>query len=211
MSRLPTPCSDGDHATPQDSQAYALGRCKILAISSVLPSCYMWCPPSNLFASNNVSSSTRCAWYVQHSQDFSPRAQYVYEKHFHDTASWPLCCISPAPAPSAIALLHCKWLKRTHEVLNLCNSRNLKSWSHIFKFYILLNFHTNKSFTIQELPRSTWGDIFESPFKAQSSKLKAWTSLLPRFSGKRRSSFELWALSFERAFENVTPNGIGCT
>ena len=31
----------------------------------------------------------------------------------------------------------------------------------------------------------TWGDIFES------SKLKARTSLLPRFSEKRRSSFEL--------------------
>ena len=31
----------------------------------------------------------------------------------------------------------------------------------------------------------TWGDIFES------SKLKAQKSLLPRFSGKRRSSFEL--------------------
>jgi len=49
----------------------------------------------------------------------------------------------------------------------------------------------------------TWGDIFES------SKLKARTSLLPRFNEKRRSSFELWA--FETAFENVTPNGIGCT
>ena len=32
----------------------------------------------------------------------------------------------------------------------------------------------------------TWGDIFES------SKLKARTSLLPRFSEKTRSSFELW-------------------
>ena len=31
----------------------------------------------------------------------------------------------------------------------------------------------------------TWGDIFES------SKLKAQTSLLPRYSEKRRSSFEL--------------------
>jgi len=31
----------------------------------------------------------------------------------------------------------------------------------------------------------TWGDIFES------SKFKARTSLLPRFSEKRRSSFEL--------------------
>ena len=34
----------------------------------------------------------------------------------------------------------------------------------------------------------TWGDIFEI------SKLKARTSLLPRFSEKRGSSFELWAL-----------------
>ena len=30
--------------------------------------------------------------------------------------------------------IHRKWLKRTHEVLNFWNSRNLKSWSHIFKF-----------------------------------------------------------------------------
>jgi len=34
----------------------------------------------------------------------------------------------------------------------------------------------------------TWGDIFES------SKLKARTSLLPHFTEKRLSSFELWAL-----------------
>ena len=87
-----------------------------------------------------MSSSTRCAWSVRHSQDFPSRAQYMYEKHFHDANSWPLCCISPAPAPSAIAFLHefCffqdKWLKRTHEALNFWNSRNLKSRSHIFKF-----------------------------------------------------------------------------
>jgi len=42
--------------------------------------------------------------YVRHSQDFPPRAQCMYEKHFHNAKSWPLCCISPAPAPSAIAL-----------------------------------------------------------------------------------------------------------
>jgi len=52
---------------------------------------------------------------------------------FHDAKSWPLCCISPAPAPSAIALLHRKWLTKTHEVLNLWISINLKSWSHRFK------------------------------------------------------------------------------
>jgi len=86
-----------------------------------------------------------------------PRAQYMYEKRFHDAKSWPFCCKSLAPAPSAIALLHCKWLKRTHEVLNISNSRNLKSRSHIFSnSYILLNFYTNESFTIQELPRSNY-------------------------------------------------------
>jgi len=38
----------------------------------------------------------------------------------------------------------------------------------------------------------TWGDIFDLLF--QSSKLKARTSLLPRFSEKSRSSFEPWVL-----------------
>jgi hypothetical protein len=113
-----TTCSGGDHITPQDAQACNLQHCKLLAISSVLPSCYLWRPPSNLFASNKVSSSTRCAWYVRHSQDLLPRAQHMHKEHFHDAKSWPLCCISPAPAPSATALLHRKWLKRTHEVLN---------------------------------------------------------------------------------------------
>jgi len=40
----------------------------------------------------------------------------------------------------------------------------------------------------------TYSDIFESCFKAQSSKLKARTSLSPRFREKRRSTFELLAL-----------------
>jgi len=51
-----------------------------------------------------MSSSTQCAWYVQHSQDFWPWVQYVYKKHLHNAKSWPLCCISPASAPSVIAL-----------------------------------------------------------------------------------------------------------
>jgi len=61
---------------------------------------------------------------------FPPRAQYMYKKHFHDAESWPLCCISPAPAPFTITLFHCKWLKRTHE----WNSRIWNQRSHIFKF-----------------------------------------------------------------------------
>jgi len=42
----------------------------------------------------------------------------------------------------------------------------------------------------------TWGDIFER------SKLKARTSLLPRFSEKRRSSFELRAL---KLYSKISP------
>jgi len=50
----------------------------------------------------------------------------------------------------------------------------------------------------------TWGDIFECCFKAQSSELER---LFCHVSVKR----DVRALSFERAFENVTPGGIGCT
>jgi len=66
-------------------------------IFKVLPSFILWCPHSNLFTSNKVSSSTRCAWYVRHSQDFHARTQHMYTKYFHDAAteSWPLCCFSP--------------------------------------------------------------------------------------------------------------------
>jgi len=49
----------------------------------------------------------------------------------------------------------------------------------------------------------TWGDNFESCFKGQSSKLER---LFCHVSVKR----DIRALSFERAFEYVTPGGIGC-
>jgi len=96
------PCSGGDHITPQDEYTCNLWWCKLLAISCVLASCYLWCPPSNLFDSNKVTISMWWTRYVRHSQDFPPRAQYMCEKHFHDAKSWPLCCISPAPVSSAI-------------------------------------------------------------------------------------------------------------
>jgi len=54
---------------------------------------------------------------------------------------------------------------------------------------------------LQLYSRSHWGWYFRMLF--QSSKFKARTSLLSRFSEKRRSSFELWA--FERAFE-ISPH-----
>ena len=40
----------------------------------------------------------------------------------------------------AFALLHRKWLKRSHEVLNFLTSRNLKSRSHLFKFLYITQF-----------------------------------------------------------------------
>jgi len=164
MSRFLDPYCDGDNITPEDSQAYARGLCNILVISSVLPSCYLWCPSSNLLShllswypsSNPFNSNLQgvlldavrsmCA-----AQDFPPRAQYMYENSIHGAKSWPLCCISTTPVLSTITLLHHKWLKRTHEVLIIWISKNLKSWTHIFKF--LYNFHTNESLTIQDLPR----------------------------------------------------------
>jgi len=45
----------------------------------------------------------------------------------------------------------------------------------------------------------------------QSSKLKAQSSNVSFQWNMAKQTFELWALSFERAFENVTPDGMGCT
>jgi len=42
-------------------------------------------------------------------------------------------------------------------------------------------------------------------------KLKAQSSNVSFATFQRKETFELWALSFETAFENVTPSGIGCT
>jgi len=65
---------------------------------------------------------------------------------------------------------------------------HLPSW--IFCEYLSIKKNGNPTLdtpnTITANP--TWSDTFES------SKLKARTSLLPRFNEKRRSSFELWAL-----------------
>jgi len=54
--------------------------------------------------------------------------------------------------------------------------------------YNALQHATTHCNALQHAANSTWCDIFEN------SKLKARTSRLPRFSEKRRSNFELWAL-----------------
>jgi len=141
------------------------------------------------------TSSTRCAWYVRYSQDFLTRAQYMYKKHFHNAKSWPLCCISPAPAPSAITLLHRKWLKGTHEVLNFWDSRNLKSRSHIFKFLYIAQLsykrklHNPKASAIKFFncvtPAGGW--IFEDEFfyhfpRLTFLKVSSRTAISPDFA-----------------------------
>jgi len=61
----------------------------------------------------------------------------------------------------------------------------------LYKHFILKNFYQLElpakllDYLLRSTANPTWGDIFEN------SNLKARTSLLPRFSGKRRSSFEL--------------------
>jgi len=75
---------------------------------------------------------------VRHSQDFPPRTQYMYKKHFHDAKSWPLCCISPAPASSAIAPLHREWLKknpRSPELLKFKKSEMVVTHIQILVYY----------------------------------------------------------------------------
>jgi len=48
-------------------------------------------------------------------------------------------------------------------------------------------------------------------FSKAVSKLKAPSSNVSFATFQCKETFELSALSFERAFENVTPRGIGCT
>jgi len=80
-----------------------------------------------------MSTSTQSTWYVPHSQDFQPPAQYMFEKHFHDARSWLLCCISPAPAPSAIALPHREDTKfRTPEIPEIWNGGHTYSYYSTF-------------------------------------------------------------------------------
>jgi len=48
-------------------------------------------------------------------------------------------------------------------------------------------------------------------FSKALSKLKSQSSNVSFHWNVAKETFELWALSFETAFENVTPRGIGCT
>jgi len=64
--------------------------------------------------------------------------------------------------------------------------------------------HDFFTWDIQPIPR-------EMTFSKALSKLKAQSSNVSFPWNVAKETFELWALSFEIAFENVTPSGIGCT
>ena len=70
------------------------------------------------------------------------------------------------------------------------------------RFFAAVN---RASFDVQPIPLGVTFSNAVSKFKAQSSNVSFLT-----FQWKMTFKFELWALSFERAFENVTPSGIGC-
>jgi len=87
-----------------------------------------------------------------------------------------------------LALFSAEVYVRIHLYIQICAD----TYIYISK-YICVNICTSayiSKYTYIQLcaVNPTWGDIFES------SKLKDRMSLLPRFSEKRRSSFELWAL-----------------
>jgi len=76
------------------------------------------------------------------------------------------------------------------ETENIATFYQIELWPQFLDYFIL---------KVQPIPL---GVTFSNA--VSSSKLKARTSLFIETWQKRRSSFELWA------FENDTPNGIGC-
>ena len=72
---------------------------------------------------------------------------------------------------------------------------------HVRRGVGLIKFLENGSRPQPHTSHPTWHDIFESSFKAQSSKLE-------RLFCHDKVKRDVEALSFERAFENVTPRGV---
>jgi len=63
---------------------------------------------------------------------------------------------------------------------------------------------------IKDIP-CRWDKYSQSHLGCHFRKLKAQSSNVSFTTFQWKETFELWALSFETAFENVTPSGIGCT
>jgi len=87
-----------------------------------------------------------------------------------------------------------------------------------FYLYIYMYLLRHDSLISDVLERCTYIDRTHSTYiDSQSNlgwhfrKLKAQSSNVSFASSQWKETFELWALSFETAFENVTPSGIGCT
>ena len=78
-------------------------------------------------------------------------------------------------------------------------------WNPVYKaFHRIRSFwKRNDLFMLQPIP-------FGMTFSKALSKLKAQSSNVSFYWNMAKETFELWASSFETAFENVTPSEIGC-
>jgi len=75
--------------------------------------------------------------------------------------------------------------------------------THSWKTRLVHSSHDNQDATFKTYGQSHLGWHFR--------KLKAQSSNVSFATFQWKETLELWALSFERAFENVTPSGIGCS
>jgi len=118
------------------------------------------------------------------------RVVYGYTLELDMNIRWPLC-IYRAPLCKYTQVLRVHVYTYT-VALEVGWYWDMLSLHHIFFFYICIYIevyiYRARLYVHMCTANPTWGDIFES------SKLKARKSLLPRFSKKGRSSFELWAL-----------------
>ena len=115
---------------------------------------------------------------------------------------------------SGIDLLHSNSPRHTHTHLTLTHTRITLMYSSVTLEYISVRCVcvwervTLEYMYIREiLVRNSYS---QSHLGWHFRKLKAQSSNVSFATFQWKETFELWALGFETAFENVTPSGIGC-
>jgi len=82
--------------------------------------------------------------------------------------------------------------------IKIVEKRNTWNWFRTYVYFLLL-----------QKWKGTYSQSYMT-FSKALSKLKAHSLNVSFHWNVAKETFELWALSFEIAFENVTPSGIGC-
>ena len=82
------------------------------------------------------------------------KTSQIHYQHTNAFTSKQHSCVQGPLRECTPALLHHKWLKRTYEVLNFWNSRNLKSWSHLFKYLYITQLFYKRMFHNRLILRS---------------------------------------------------------